>query len=313
MPRRERRKRSRARRVGSTIVVVFVVVLLAIVTALLSILYVPAASRLVLGRAVSWYAGNVPGDVRVGAFEGAIARGVRLHDVRLEDARGRPVASARLLRIRLRAWPLLLARAGLLRDRRCTIHFEHRPALVEAFPDLDVTGSLFEIDRDRCTASGGTATLDLMLALITERHGRALAAAVGEWFLHTQLRLPGAQQRSSLHYRYDISNPALLRALERMEASIEEPLAREALARVARVSVRQLERLFAAQLGRTMGTHYRALRLDRARALLQETTMPVLQVAMAAGFVSAAHFTRAYRAQFGHPPRAERQRAQAQR
>ena len=111
MPRRERRKRSRARRVGSTIVVVFVVVLLAIVTALLSILYVPAASRLVLGRAVSWYAGNVPGDVRVGAFEGAIARGVRLHDVRLEDARGRPVASARLLRIRLRAWPLLLARA----------------------------------------------------------------------------------------------------------------------------------------------------------------------------------------------------------
>ncbi len=209
--------------------------------------------------------------------------------------------------------PLLLARAGLLRDRRCTIHFEYRPALVEAFPDLDVTDSLFEVDRDRCTASGGTATLDLMLALITERHGRTLAAAVGEWFLHTQLRLPGAQQRSSLRHRYDISSPALLRALERMEVTLEEPLARAALARVARVSVRQLERLFAAQLGRTIRAHYRALRLDRARALLQETTMPVLQVAMAAGFVSAAHFARAYRAEFGYPPRDERQRARAQR
>lgn len=205
--------------------------------------------------------------------------------------------------------PLMLARAGLLRDRRCTIHWEYRPALVEAFPELDVTSSLFEIDRDRCTASGGTATLDLMLALIAARHGRALAAAAGEWFLHTQLRLPGAQQRSALRHRYDVSSPAVLRALERMEASIEEPLAREALARAARVSVRQLERLFAAQLGRTIRTQYRALRLDRARALLQETTMPVLQVAMATGFVSAAHFARAYRAQFGHPPRAERERA----
>jgi transcriptional regulator GlxA family with amidase domain len=110
----------------------------------------------------------------------------------------------------------------------------------------------------------------------------------------------------SLRERYDVGHPTLLAVLARMEATLEEPLAREALAGEGGVSVRQLERLFRAHLGSTIAAHYLALRLDRARALLRQTTLPVLQVAMASGFASAAHFSRAYRARFGQPPRAER-------
>ena len=202
--------------------------------------------------------------------------------------------------------PYILARAGLLGRRRCTVHWEHMPALREDFPTLQLTGALFEIDRDRCTCAGGVAAMDLMVALIGQLHGRALAAAVAEWFLHPRGREGAEAQRMPPRERYGISHPGLLAVLDAMAGSLEEPLTREALARRGGVSLRQLERLFRTHLGRTVGEHYRDLRLDRARLLLRQGPLSVLETAMACGFVSAAHFSRAYRARFGLPPRAER-------
>ncbi len=205
--------------------------------------------------------------------------------------------------------PFLLARAGLLEGHRCTAHWEHIPAMAERFPGLALTRSIYEIDRQRCTASGGTAALDLMLALIAAAHGRKLATAVSEWFLHARLREGGEAQRMGLRERYDISHPVLLSVLERMEARLEEPLSRAALAAGAGLSLRQVERLFRTMLGTTIAGHYQALRLDRARVLLRQTALPVTEVAMATGFAAAAHFSRAYRARFGVAPSGERGRA----
>lgn len=204
--------------------------------------------------------------------------------------------------------PFVLARAGLLSGYRCTLHWEYEQALREEFPRLDVSRNLFEIDRTRCTSSGGTAALDMMAALIAAEHGKPLARAVSEWFLHTQVRQSAAPQRMTLRERYDVANPTVLATLERMEGSLEEPLAREALAEAAGVSLRQLERLFRAHLGRTLHDQYLDLRLDRARTLVNQTAMPVIEVAFACGFVSAPHFSRAYKARFGAPPTRERRR-----
>jgi transcriptional regulator GlxA family with amidase domain len=202
--------------------------------------------------------------------------------------------------------PYILARANLLAGYRFTIHWEHAPAFVEEYPDLDLRRSLFEIDHDRLTSSGGTAPLDMMHALIADRHGQELAIKVSEWFLQTHVREGTRPQRMTLRERFGVSHGPLLRVLERMEMHIEEPLSRQALARSAGLSLRQLERLFRDHLGRTLGEHYLHLRLDRARDLMRQTTLSVLQVALACGFVSASHFSRAYRARFGHSPRAER-------
>jgi len=204
--------------------------------------------------------------------------------------------------------PFLLARAGLLAGHRCTAHWEYIPAMAEHFPGLDLTRTIYEIDRDRCTSSGGTAALDMMLALVAAEYGRPLAHAVSEWFLHTRMREGGESQRMSLRERYGVGHPTLLAVLERMERALEEPLERADLAAAGGVSLRQLERLFRAHLGRTIGEHYLALRLDRARALLRQTSLPVLEVALASGFTSAAHFSRAYCTRFGLPPRSERMR-----
>jgi transcriptional regulator GlxA family with amidase domain len=202
--------------------------------------------------------------------------------------------------------PYILARANLLGGYRLTLHWEHAPAFVEDYPDLDLRRSLYEIDRDRLTSSGGTAPLDMMHALIARQHGPDLALAVSEWFLQTQVREGTDPQRMSARDRYRVSHPGLLAALDHMERQIENPPPRAVLAAEAGLSERQLERLFARHLGRTPSEHSCHLRLTRARDLLRQTSLSVLEVALACGFASASHFSRVYKRRFGHSPIAER-------
>lgn len=191
--------------------------------------------------------------------------------------------------------PYLLARAGLLSGRRCTLHWEHVPAFEERYPEIEVVRSLFEIQGDRITCSGGIAALDLMLDLIGRDHGAGLAAGVSDWFLHNQIREGLSPQRMDLRQRFGVRDPRLLRVLAAMEANLEAPLPREALADLARVSVRQLERLFREGLGRGLHRHYLHLRLDRAHQLSRESALNRAEIAAATGFASADELSRAER------------------
>lgn len=199
--------------------------------------------------------------------------------------------------------PYLLARAGLLANRRATIHWEHAVALQAEFPDLILEPGLYVIDRDRMTCAGGTAGLDLALSLVAADHGAALAARVGEWFIRAAPRDPARAQRADLATRHGTTNPRLLLMLEAMENAIEEPLERVDLAARAGVSLRQLERLSKAHIGASVAETYLAIRLDRAMEMLRSTGMPVTEVAVASGFCSPAHFSRRFKARFGTPPR----------
>ena len=202
--------------------------------------------------------------------------------------------------------PYILARAKVLTGYRFTIHWEHAPAFVEDYPELDLRRSLYEIDRDRLTSSGGAAPLDMMHAVIAREHGSELAVAVSEWFLQTRVREGTGPQRMPLRERLGIAHAPLLRVISRMEKTVENPVPREELASLADVSLRQLERLFRQHLNCSLGEHYLALRLDRARDLVRQTSLSVLEIALACGFTSASHFSRTYRARFGQAPRTER-------
>ncbi|WP_119167933.1 GlxA family transcriptional regulator [Algihabitans albus] len=200
----------------------------------------------------------------------------------------------------------ILARAGLLQDVRCTIHWESLPAFEEAFPDLEATAELFEIDGLRMTCSGGTASLDMMLSVIGLDLGRELATKAAEQFIHERIRSREDKQRMALRARLAVSHPKLLAVIAIMEEHIEDPLPRTDLARMAGLSTRQLERLFRRYLGKTPTRHYLELRLDRARLLLAQTSMSVLEVATACGFVSASHFSKCYREFYNRSPRDDR-------
>lgn len=196
----------------------------------------------------------------------------------------------------------LLAKAGTLAGYRCTIHWEHEPAFLETYPTLAFERGLFVIDRGRITCAGGTAGLDLAIEMLATEHGADLAQLVSDWYIKTQKRPAEGAQRSAISQRYRVSHPGLVTVLEAMEANKDEPLAREALAGLAGLSVRQLERLFRQQMRASIHEHYLRVRLDEAMRLLRETEMPRSMVAIACGFASAAHFSRAFRRRFSMSP-----------
>ena len=200
----------------------------------------------------------------------------------------------------------VMAAAGLLTSRRCTIHWEHIAGLSEEFPDLEITNDLFEIDGNRITCSGGTASLDMMLNLITQAHGASLAAGISDQFIHDRIREPSDRQRMELRARLGVSHPKLLAVVKIMEDNLEEPLVQTDIAIKTNLSTRQLERLFRKYLETTPTRYYLNLRLKRARHLLRQTSLTILSVALACGFVSASHFSKCYREYYNRTPRTER-------
>jgi transcriptional regulator GlxA family with amidase domain len=202
--------------------------------------------------------------------------------------------------------PFILAKAGLLEGFRCTIHWEHVAAFAEAFPGIVTTGTLFEIDRGRLTCGGGVAALDMMHEIIRRDHGETLAARVSDWYLQTAVRVGDSAQRISLPERVGTHNRTVISAIAMMERQLADPLPRDVLANSAKVSVRQLERLFMHHLGMTIGTYYMSLRMARARTLLRQTSLLLLQIGAECGFSNSSHFAKVYRARFGISPSKDR-------
>ena len=200
----------------------------------------------------------------------------------------------------------LLARSGLLNGYRCTIHWESLPCFAEAFPDIEVMPHLFEIDRNRFTASGGTASLDMMLAHIAQDYGNDLAVQISAQLIIERIRPADSDPRIPLRIRIGGYHPKLIAAIETMETHLEDPLGTDDLAAAICLSRRQLERLFRKYLGQTPTQYYLGLRLQKARHLLYQSQMSVLNVALACGFVSGSHFSKCYRQIYGRTPQAER-------
>lgn len=187
-----------------------------------------------------------------------------------------------------------------------TVHWEHAAALAEDYPDLMLSRALYIVDRNRLTCAGGVAPLDMMHVLIAEQHGNAFATRVSDWFLHTDIRPAGRPQRVSLTERYGVHRPKLVAALELMEHTLGQPQSRSTVAARVGLSTRQLDRLFADHLGVSFATHYRTIRLERARDLIRQTTLSITEIALACGFSSPGHFSKSYRERYGRSPKEER-------
>ena len=199
-----------------------------------------------------------------------------------------------------------LAKAGLLAGHRCTIHWENRDSLLDEFPGLNVTEELFEIDRTRFTCAGGTSAIDMMLSRISAMAGPQVAALVTDELIHHRQREADERQRMQLRARLGVANPKVLGVVAMMEANIEAPLSCTELADAAGLSSRQLERLFRRYFDETPTRYYLHLRLSHARQLLLQTSMAILPVGVACGFVSASHFSKSYTDHFGRTPSEER-------
>ncbi len=234
---------------------------------------------------------------------------VQKHDHAALLAMLRREARSRLPRIgALCSGAYVLARAGLLDGHRAAIHWDYHDGFSEDFPQVELVRSVFVADDPIVTASGGTATADLMLHLIEHDHGYDLSVAVADQMVYNTVRSESGAQRLSLQSRKGVRNKHLSDAVEIMRTTLDAPIPPSDIAARLGITSRQLERLFRANLGVTPHRHYREMRLERARSLLLQTEMSIIEVAVAAGFQSAGHFARAYRQAYGVTPTEQRGR-----
>lgn len=199
-----------------------------------------------------------------------------------------------------------MAKAGLLNGRKCTIHWENHDSFTEQFDDVELSKAVYVIDGNRFTSAGGTSPLDLMLKLMATRDGEEIANWVADQCLHTNIRTERDEQRLSIPTRIGVRHPKLSTVIQMMESNIEEPISPSVLAQDVGMSTRQLERLFSRYLQRSPKRYYMELRLQKARNLLMQTEMSVINVALACGFASPSHFSKCYRAQYDTTPYRER-------
>jgi transcriptional regulator GlxA family with amidase domain len=197
----------------------------------------------------------------------------------------------------------LLAQAGILEGRRVTTHWASADLLASEHPSVEVEPDrIFVRDGDVWTSAGVTAGIDLALALVEEDHGRDAALEVARWLVVFAKR-PGGQTQFSAALSAQTAERAPIReAQERVQADPAAPLTVEMLADGACMSVRNFARAFKRDVGMTPAAYVEAVRVERARQLLETTATGTEQVALACGFGTVETFRRAFRRRLGVSP-----------
>jgi len=199
-----------------------------------------------------------------------------------------------------------LAKAGLLDGKRATIHWENQDGFLEEFQEVKLTKSVFVMDGNRWSTAGGISSIDLMLKIIAADHDEDLANTVADLMIYSTIRTDQDTQRLSIPTRIGVRHPKLSQVIQMMENNIEDPMSPADLAEEVGMSTRQLERLFRRYLNRSPKRYYMELRLQKARNLLMQTELSVINVALACGFASPSHFSKCYRSHYNTTPYRER-------
>jgi AraC family carnitine catabolism transcriptional activator len=202
--------------------------------------------------------------------------------------------------------PFVLAEADLIGNDRVALHWDSHPPFSARYPKIQLTTSLFEVQPNTVTCAGGTAGIDMMLSLIRHQHGLQLATQISDWIILGRMRNSTDPQRLEIAPRYGAHNEKVGTAIRLMLSNMDKPLTPPELASGIEVTVRQLQRLFVAHLNSRPSNFYLRLRMEKARELLQQTTLAISAVAATCGFSSVAHFSRTYNKHFEVSPSHDR-------
>jgi len=205
----------------------------------------------------------------------------------------------------------LLAQAGLLNGRRATTHWKFGRELAVRHPSVRVEHEpLWVKDGNIYTCAGISAGIDLALAWVEEDCGAGLAhEAARELVLF--LRRPGGQPQVSVSLASQASEMTSLRELQIWIAEhLQAELSVEDLADRMAMSVRNFERVFTREVGRTPSQYVLQMRVEAARRQLERTERGLKQVASATGFGSVDVMRRAFVRLLGITPRRYRELAE---
>ena len=205
----------------------------------------------------------------------------------------------------------LLAEAGLLDGRRATTHWVRAGELRCRYPKVRVEEDrIFIADGPVWTSAGMTAGIDLALALIEEDLGLEAARSVARRLVLYHRRAGGQSQFSSL-LELEPKSDRMQAVLTYARRNLAGRLSVEELADVAHLSPRQFSRAFQAETGQTPAKAVENLRLEGARALLEDTNHTIDVVAQQTGFGDRNRMRRAFLRTYGAPPQVIRHRSTA--
>lgn len=201
---------------------------------------------------------------------------------------------------------VLLALVGLVNQHRVSVHWQLQPAMSEIFPELDPVCTIYENEASIVSSGGGATALDLFSALINWECGSEIADQVSDQLLSSSVRSRGDSQTRSDFCRYGTRHEKLAMALQYMQRNLENPISPCKIAEQVGLSTRQLERLFRRYVESSPKAYMTSLRLARARLLLEQTQMQVIDVAISCGYNSTSHFSKLFRNHYGMSPSAVR-------
>lgn len=188
---------------------------------------------------------------------------------------------------------VLLAEAGLAEGRRVAVAAAYAPLFRDRYPGVAAVSDGIVFDDNLLTCSGGLSVAEMMTDYVASTAGPGLARRVAA-ALHWQRPRDASEDAGAALAR---------RGAALMHRNLVRPLSLAQLAAALDSTPRTLARRFMAAYGETPMAHYRRLRLDRARDLLQRGGLSVAQAAAACGFPSPANFATAFRREFGAAPR----------
>lgn len=197
----------------------------------------------------------------------------------------------------------LLAEAGLLDGKLVTTHWECADRLRQAYPKLNIdSDQIFIRDGQLSTAAGVTSGIDLALALVEEDHGRDIALSVARYMV-VFLKRPGGQSQFSAHLTAQIADKGPIQSIaDYILSDLRSDLSVDTLAGRANMSTRNFSRVFLRDIGVTPADFVEAARLDAARRLLQDSSMPMQRIADRCGFADLHGMRRVFRRNLGVGP-----------
>jgi transcriptional regulator GlxA family with amidase domain len=196
----------------------------------------------------------------------------------------------------------VLAAAGVLDGRRATTHWATARQLQRRYPAVKVEEDrIFVADGKVWTSAGMTACIDLALALVEADLGFELSKAVAQKMVVYHRRTGGQSQFSAM-LELESKSDRIRLALDYAKRNLRKSLSVGELAAVANLSSRQFSRAFRAETGQSPAKAIESLRVEAAKALVEESRHAIDVVARETGFADPERMRRAFIRKFGHPP-----------
>lgn len=183
-----------------------------------------------------------------------------------------------------------------------TTHWRDASSLHEEGHHPTLTSRFAENNAGIITSAGGNATCELVIGLIASQLDPLQLGELGSRMLLHAIRKSDAEQPKGISDNAGLFDARVTRALRLMENSLADPMTMTALTRAVGLSTRHLERVFREVFNETPARFYKRLRVKAARSMIEDTLLPLVDVAIATGFSSRHSLSVAIREEFGLTP-----------